>query len=561
MLSSAKIISFTAIATTDTTITYIGQRGKLKTRRVLETVAAINTACISNAINMMIPVTLDTGIVLYLNIDRVIYVDSLSASSPLLTAVTYDAGVNSPVIYKCSLPTPANFNSVTDNTFGITTQSTSSIPSRTRYINSERIASISSEAVGTDAILQLLMRPESYTVTAAGSGFTALPIVSITGGGGTGATATSTAKIISGVVAAPGTGYVQADTITIAGGTSTTASIFNVATTQVVTVATNAAGTGYVPGDTIVLAGGTSSIAAVATVATTKVVTAIVVAGGASGTPGAVTITGTTGTGTKFQATGTINGVGALAGALVVTIAGDYTINPTNIAVEPVTGGSLVGATVILEMGVLANTITTPGSYTVNTASFTQTSTSGVGVGATFNTAVYGVLGLTVNTAGSYTVIPANPAAQGATSGAGVNATITGNWGVNTIVLGANGSGYSSMPTVTITGGTGATGVAVMEGDSISVTDGGSGYTTTPLVSFTGGGGTLLAATATLDLATETVTGGTVTVRGGGYTSFPTLVLTGGLGAFVLYDQLGPEFVKLQVAETIVQLQTAINAL
>ncbi len=483
MLASDKIISFTAIATTDTTITYIGQRGKLKTRRVLETVAAINTACISNGINMMIPVTLDTGIVLYLNIDRVIYVDALSASSPLLTAVTYDAGVNSPVIYKCSLPTPANFNSVTDNTFGITTQSTSSIPSRTRYINSERIASISSEAVGTDAILQLLMRPESYTVTAAGSGFTALPIVSITGGGGTGATATSTAKLISATIAAAGTGYVQADTITIAGGTSTTAAIVDVVTTKLATLALNAAGTGYVIGDTITLAGGAGATAAVLTVAT-------------------------------------------LTGSAIATF-----------------------------------TISTAGSYTTNTATFTQASTSGIGTGATFQTAVWGVNTVSINTAGVYTVIPANPAAQGATSGSGTGATLTGSWGVNTIVLGANGSGYSSMPTVTITGGTGATATAVMEGDSIVVTDGGSGYTTTPLISFTGGGGTLLAATATISLATETVTAGTVTVRGGGYTSFPSLVLAGGLGAYILYDQLGPEFVKLQVAETIVQLQTAINAL
>lgn len=484
MLSSSQIISFTAIATTDTSITYIGQRGKLKTRRVLETVAAINTACISNTINMMIPVTLDTGIVLYINIDRVIYVDALSNSSPLLTAVTYDAGVNSPVIYMCSLPTPANFNSVTDNTFGITTQGTSSIPSRTRYINSERIATVSSEAVGTAAVLQLLMRPESFTVTAAGSGFTSLPIVSITGGGGSGATATTTAKLISGTVSAIGTGYAPADTITFTGGTSTTTTIVNVATTRLATVALNAAGTGYAIGDTVTLAGGTFTTAAVLTVAT-------------------------------------LGGGGAIA----------------------------------------TFTITTRGSYSVNTASFTQGSTSGAGTGATFNTALYGVDTVTVNTAGVYTVIPSNPVAQGSTSGAGTGATITGSWGVNTIVIGANGSGYSSMPTVTITGGTGATGVAVMEGDSIAVTSGGSGYTTTPTISFTGGGGTLLAATATIDLPTETVVSGTVTVRGGGYTSFPTLVLSGGLGSFVLYNELGTEYVKLQVAQTITAIQTAVNAL
>lgn len=485
MVSSCQIISFTAIATTDTEITYISQRGTLTKRRVLETVAAINTACISNGVNMMIPVTLESLVVLYLNIDRVIYVDALSNSSPLLTKVTYDAGVNSPATYECTLPTPANFNSVTDNTFNIITQATSSIPSRTRYINNTRISAVSSEAVGTAATLQLLMRPESYTVGAAGTGFTSAPAVAITGGGGTGATATATLKLLSAAIAAAGTGYAPADTITLAGGTSTTAAIVNVATTKLVSAAVNAAGAGYVAGDTITLAGGTFSSPAILTVLT------------------------------------------EVAGAVATF------------------------------------SISTAGSYTVNSATFTQSATSGIGAGATFNTGLFGVNTMTVNTAGVYTVLPSNPIAQGATSGGGTGATITGTWGVNTVVLGANGSGYSSMPTVTISGGggTGATATAVMEGDTISVTDGGAGYTTTPLVSFTGGGGTLLAATATIDVSTEEVTAGTITVRGGGYTSFPTLVLSGGLGAYIVYDEGKSEYIKLQVAETIVQVQTSVNAI
>ena len=86
---------------------------------------------------------------------------------------------------------------------------------------------------------------------------------------------------------------------------------------------------------------------------------ATVVAGGTGGTPGAVTITGTTGTGTKFQATGTISGGGALTGPLVVTVAGSYTADPTDYTDEPVTGGSLSGATVFLTLAGTTDAATT----------------------------------------------------------------------------------------------------------------------------------------------------------------------------------------------------------
>lgn len=93
--------------------------------------------------------------------------------------------------------------------------------------------------------------------------------------------------------------------------------------------------------------GGTATIDKfVPAAATTVVGRVIIVAGGTGGTPGAVTVTGTTGTGTKFQATGTISPSGVLVGALTVTVRGVYTTDPTNTAIEPVTGGSLSGATV-----------------------------------------------------------------------------------------------------------------------------------------------------------------------------------------------------------------------
>ena len=224
---------------------------------------------------------------------------------------------------------------------------------------------------------------------------------------------------------AAGTGYAPSDTITIAGGTSDVPSTFKVLTTKLISAAINAAGTGYVPADTITTTGGTFSAAGVLTVATTKVVSATVAAGGTGGTPGTATVTGTTGTGTKFQANVTISGGGAITAVNSITVAGSYTANPTTLTAEPVTGASLSGATLNVVMGVATTTVSTPGSYTVNAAALTQGATSGTGTGATFNTTSYGVLTVGVSEAGSYTTTPSNPAAQASTSGSGTSATLT----------------------------------------------------------------------------------------------------------------------------------------
>ena len=67
---------------------------------------------------------------------------------------------------------------------------------------------------------------------------------------------------------------------------------------------------------------------------------------------------------------------------------------------------------------------------------------------------------------------------------------------------------------------------------------GGSGYTTAPTVTFSGGGGTGATATATIGTSssvngtvTGAVTGITITNGGSGYTSTPTITITGGGGS------------------------------
>ncbi len=159
------------------------------------------------------------------------------------------------------------------------------------------------------------------------------------------------------------------------------------------------AGTGYVPGELITLTGGTFTRAGKMAVASTQVVSATVNAGGSGGTNGTQTVTGTTGSGTKFQASVTVAG-NAITAVLSITVAGAYTANPTDITQEPVTGASLSGAKLALVMGVLQNVVADPGLYSA---------------------------------------APASPVAQGSTSGSGTGATFTLSWGPwSTGVLGAN---------------------------------------------------------------------------------------------------------------------------
>ena len=76
--------------------------------------------------------------------------------------------------------------------------------------------------------------------------------------------------------------------------------------------------------------------------------------------------------------------------------------------------------------------------------------------------------------------------------------------GIQGIRVSSNGTGYTSVPTVVITGGGGSGAVAVANVsngnvNSIDVTNAGVNYTSTPTISFAGGGGNGTIAAATLD--------------------------------------------------------------
>ena len=219
--------------------------------------------------------------------------------------------------------------------------------------------------------------------------------------------------------------YAPNEIVTLAGGTFSTPAQLQVATTSLLSLSPNTAGTGYAPADTVHLSGGTTTTTPVVTVASTKVVgTPTINAAGTGGTTGTATVTGTTGTGTKFQASVTISG-GGITAVNSVTVAGVYTVNPTTLTAEPVTGGGLTGAKLSITMGINAITLTTAGVFTVNApgSAFSQASTSGSGTGATFNNGVFEPNTVTVYAAGTYSVLPTNPVSQASTTGYGAGAT------------------------------------------------------------------------------------------------------------------------------------------
>jgi hypothetical protein len=100
---------------------------------------------------------------------------------------------------------------------------------------------------------------------------------------------------------------------------------------------------------------------------------------------------------------------------------------------------------------------------------------------------------------------------------------------VTGITITNGGGGYTSAPTITISGGGGAdaAAAATVGGGPLTgilLTDGGSGYTFTPNITISGGGGT--GATATATVVGGVVTGITITNLGGGYTSAPNVTIS-----------------------------------
>lgn len=249
--------------------------------------------------------------------------------------------------------------------------------------------------------------------------------------------ATSSLSSVTPINSAVSASYAPGDTVSLAGGTFSTRAVVTVGQTMLASVAVNARGTGFIPGSIVTLDGGNAVVRAQVAIPTTRVTSfnPVAIFAGIGGTPGPAVLTGTTGTGTKWQANVTIGGGGTVTSVNSIAAVGSYTSNPVTGTFGPLTdtmsgGGFAVPPVLSMAMGIDTLSIINPGQYTVNApgGTFTIFSVIGGGSAATFQTGIFGIYNATVSTAGSYTVLPANPVAQFATSGTGSGVTFTATW-------------------------------------------------------------------------------------------------------------------------------------
>ena len=430
------------------------------------------------------------------------------------------------------------------------------------------VATSVSPGGGTGATLDLSMGISTISIANPGQQYTAPPVITIAGGGGSGALAYSTlsAGTLSTInVSLPGSGYVSQPLVTISSGSGATALAYleptgvgnimllnnggatytnspmvtinaqgNGATVGTVymqlinaTLASGGAGSQYVVGDTLIVAGGQG--AASATIMVNTVDSAGSIVNFTLMTSGLYSILpvmqgnavyGGSGQAASFNFTAGINSVSLASGG------SGYTAAPT-VIITPVDGnGTGASAFTLLNGSSVSNVVVTaPGiGYT---AAPSIDITSGSGATASASLVQTSVQFVNMSTTGSgYTQAAVTFASQFGV-GATATATIVGGQ-VQHITVTNGGYGYVEAPLVFITGdGSGATAVAQLTPTpiaSLTITNQGTNYTSIPNVTVAG------TATANVSLYSTGVQQIVVTNGGYDYTSVPQVNVIAGAG-------------------------------
>jgi hypothetical protein len=421
-----------------------------------------------------------------------------------------------------------------------------------------------------------------------GTGYTSAPTVAFSGGGGTGATATAhLAPEMTGVISAitlttGGSGYTSPPTITISGGAGSGATAHAVLTTTpvvttdpgVVSSISLITGGTYTSAPSVTLVGG-GGVGATAvailgtsgTVVTTGYVDSIASWTGGTGYTSAPTVTFSGGGGSGAAATVTLGGTGIVK-TITLSSVGTQCYSQASDVVITFSGGGGSGAAATATLDTTRSCI-----YSVNIPSptpkctvkltgfdhqdnvtFASGNQSGIGTLWVSDADNKSPAGFTVvNPGNGYTSSPIGPTnlqlASGSWNGSGdcsnLQGTITTGYNIASISLTNGGSGYTSDPTVTISGGVGSTSqptATISRGfpiTGITLTSGGSGYSSTPTMSFSGGGGSGATATAhvtTMSTTVYPVVAVNVTAGGNGYTTAPTVMFSGGGGSGAVAD-------------------------
>jgi len=225
------------------------------------------------------------------------------------------------------------------------------------------------------------------TLTNGGAGYTSAPTVSFSGGGGTGATATTTlapAAVASLALTNGGSGYTSAPAVTITsadGSGSGAAATAALAPRSVASVTVTNGGKGYNSAPTVSFSGGGGTGATARATVKGGKVTAVTVTNGGSGYTSAPTVSFSGGGGTGAAATAVL-APAAVAGLTLTNGGTGYTSAPT--VGFSGGGGTGAAATATLAPAAVGSlTLTNGGSRYSSAPTVTITSADGNGSGAT----------------------------------------------------------------------------------------------------------------------------------------------------------------------------------
>lgn len=421
---------------------------------------------------------------------------------------------------------------------------------------------------GNQATAIASMGVAQTSVTSGGGGYIYpnIPTATISGGSGSGATATvllTPFTVGSVVVDTPATtvSYSSVPTVQFSGGNGTGATGTAILSGGEVTqISVQVNGTGYSSVPTVTLAGGgglgATAIALLDSVGAFGGAT-VSVNGSKYTSPPAVTVSGAGSPTAAVQFASVLNGSLTSITTNTVQITGgpspasagyiggsspSFTIGPPDYSIP---GASQATASALVpggfQYGVIGFTILDPGAgYTSPPAIVIATpDVPGPGANQAVGTSaiagevdhvvtVYGGAGYTP---GTYTLTIAAPPAGGIQAVAA--ATVSTN-SIKTIAITNPGSGYTSAPTVDISlpasgpQATALSSVSIIGVSAVTVTFPGKGYTGPPDVLFIGGGG--LGAKAHTVLAHTTVASVVINTEGSGYLTPPACLISGGGG-------------------------------
>lgn len=351
------------------------------------------------------------------------------------------------------------------------------------------LSSVSTSTTGTGSgcELNLVMGIASIAVLAAGFNYINPPLVTVSGGGGSGAQVTC---VINGgtvsafVILNAGSGYTSTPAVSITSGLDAQVQL-QLAPTGVDFITIVDAGSSLT--DVPVVTLDSQGVDALAGVVTLKVTSAQIVNGGVDYSQGDQLL---------------VSG-GAYTQSCVIQV---LTVNTSGqiITFNIINNGSYVGVPILAANNVLG----------------------GSGSGASFDLSM-GVNTIQVQDGGVGYVAPPRVIISGTGEGAQAISVLNAD-SVSEIIVTASGAGYTTIPGVLITSGSGAQAVAFLNPTGvgqIQITDPGSGYVVAPIVSIQGGGGS--GATADAVIQSGEVVDIIITDPGIGYTSVPTVVVDG----------------------------------